>query len=268
MKKIIQLIALFLLTSNIFGQITLEHSYPNGKWQTTMVKLSNSGYKYQWVNVTTGQLKLYNLDHSLFKSMSFPIITGLTGVWIIYVSENTFNLDNDVEFMLYYQEDGNWVNSGVKIINEKGTVIFDKASETPAINSYGGIESIINTPNGTKMILDNHSDSSAKVYSLPGTLIVNAIKNIDMNDHYNKFIETYPNPADNYIKLAYTLPTNIKIAHVSIFDVKGKIVKTYIIDNNYKELLIDTQDFTNGTYFCEIKSDDIKISDSKFIIQK
>jgi len=266
MKKILNLVALVLLTSNLFGQITLVHSYPNGKWQTSMVKLSNSGMKYQWVDVTTGQLKLYNLDHSLFKSLTFPVLTGLTGVWIIYVSETTFNLDADIEFMLYYQEDGNWTNSGTKIINETGTIIFDKLSETPAINSYGGIEAIFNTPSGTKMLLDNHSDNSSKVYSLPGTLIATAIRNIFYDS--NNYLETYPNPAGNYIKLAYTLPTNIKVAKVSIYDIEGKIVKSYTIDNNYKELLLDTQEFNNGMYLCVINSSGMKISDTKFIVQK
>lgn len=91
------------------------------------------------------------------------------------------------------------------------------------------------------------------------------IRNIDYN---NNFLETYPNPAGNYIRLAYTLPTNIKKAIVSIYDVEGKIVKTYNIDNNYKELLIDSHEFSNGAYLCQICSNGMKISDTKFIVQK
>ncbi len=266
MKKIINIVVLVFLTSNLFGQIKLEHSYPNGKWQTSMVKLSNSGIKYQWVDVTTGQVKLYNLDHSLFKSMTFPVLSGKTGVWVVYVSETTFDLDAEVEFMVYYQDDGNWINSVTKIINETGDIILDKASETPAMNSYGDkIEAIFNTTGETKMILDNHSDNALKVYSLPGTLFAAAIKTIDYN---NNFLEIYPNPAVNYIKLAYTLPTNIKVATVSVYDIKGNIVKSYTIDKNYKELLIDTQEFSNGTYLCQIYSNGIKMSDTKFIVQK
>lgn len=266
MKKIFNLLAFVLLTTNVFGQITLEHSYPNGKWQTSMVKLSNSGMKYQWVDVTTGQLKLYNLDHSLFKSMTFPVATGLTGTWVIYVTETTFDLDSEVEFMVYYQEDGNWTNSSTKIINENGTVILDKTGETPAINSYGGIETIFNTANGTKMILDNHNDGASKVYSLPGTLIATSIKSEDYYNNYN--FDAYPNPAESYIKLAYTLPPSIKEANVSIYDMEGKVVKSYTIGNNYKELIIDTQEFSNGIYLCQINSNGMKISDTKFIVQK
>jgi hypothetical protein len=41
MKKNIYLVALVLMTSNLFAQITLEHSYPNGKWETARVKDSS-----------------------------------------------------------------------------------------------------------------------------------------------------------------------------------------------------------------------------------
>lgn len=265
MKKFINLVVFVLLTSNLFAQITLEHSYPNGKWQTSMVKLSNSGMKYQWVDVTTGQLKLYNLDHSLFKSMTFPVLATTTYTQVAYVSETTFNLDTDVEFMVYYQNDGNWINSVTKIINETGVLILDKPNETPSTNNFASVYgAIFNTAAGTKMILDNHSDNTSKVYSLPGTLLITGIKN---NDYNNNLLEAYPNPAGNYIKLAYTLPTKIKEAIVSIYNIEGKIVKTYTIDNNYKELLIDTQEFSNGTYLCQIQSSGIKIASTKFIVQ-
>lgn len=267
MKKIINLVTLVFMTSNLFAQITLEHSYPNGKWQTSIVKLSNSGMKYQWVNVSTGELKLYNLDHSLFKSMTFPVLANMSNTEVAYVSETTFDLDANVEFMVYYQDDNNWINSITKIIDESGVVILNATSETPSINTYDGIHgAIFNTPSGTKMILDNHSDSAAKVYSLPGTLVATAIKVPDYIN--NNFLKSYPNPSENYIYLAYTFPSNIKEALVSIYNIEGKVVKTYTIDNNYKELHIDTQEFKNGTYICQIQSNGLKIASTKFIVQK
>ena len=266
MKKIINLVALVFLTSNLFSQITLEHSYPNGKWETSIVNLSNSGMKYQWVDVAAGVLKLYNLDHSIFKSVTFPVVASMTNIEVAYVSETTFDLDGNIEFIVYYQDDNNWINSITKIIDESGSILLDASSETPSFNTYDGkYGAIFNTPSGTKMILDNHSDNASKIYSLPGTLIVSAIRNIDYN---NSLLETYPNPAGDFIKLAYTLPKNIKEAKVSIYDIEGKIVKTYTIDNNYKELLIDTQQFSNGAYLCQINSNGMKILDTKFIVQK
>lgn len=267
MKKTIIVVALVLLTSNLFAQISLEHSYPNGKWETSMVKLSNSGMKYQWVDVEAGIVKLYNLDHSIYKTMTFPVLENMTNAEVAYVSETTFDLDADLEFMVYYQDDNNWANSVTKIIEESGVIILNAESETPSMNNYEGIYgAIYNTPSGTKMILDNHSDDASKVYSLPGTLFATAI--IDVNYDNNNFLAPYPNPASNYITLAYSLPSSIKEATVSIYDIAGRVIKSYTIDHNYKELLIDTQGFGNGTYLCQIDSNGIKISDTKFIVQR
>jgi hypothetical protein len=266
MKKMIKVVLLVLLTSNLFAQISLENSYPNGKWETSMVKLSNSGMKYQWVDVAAGIVKLYNLDHSIFKTMTFPVVANVS-TEVAYVSETTFDLDAGLEFMVSYSDDNNWSNSVTKIVEESGVLILNATSETPSINGYEGrYTAIFNTPSGTKMILDNHSDNASKVYSLPGTLVATAIQ--DVNYDNNNFLTPYPNPAGNYIKLAYSLPSSIKEAKVSVYDIEGRIVKSYTVDHNYTEILIDTQGFGNGTYLCQINSDGMKISDTKFIVQR
>lgn len=267
MKIIINLVALVFLATSAFAQITLEHSYPNGKWQTSIIKLANSGMKYQWVDASAGELKLYNLNHSLFKSMTFPVLASATNTEVAYVSETTFDLDANIEFMVYYQDDNNWVNSETKIIDESGAIILNATSETPSINTYDGIYgAIFNTPGGTKMILDNHADNASKVYSLPGTLVATSVNNLDYIK--NDFLQSYPNPAGEFIHLAYTLPANVKEAQVLIYNNEGKILKTYTIDNNYKELLIDTREFSNGTYLCHIQSNSDNIAVTKFIVQK
>ena len=61
---------------------------------------------------------------------------------------------------------------------------------------------------------------------------------------------------------------NIKEARVSIFNSVGAIIKTYYIDHNYKELLIETTDLKNGIYYCQIDSDGRKISSTEFIVGK
>lgn len=267
MKKLIIILSCILLTINSIGQINFEYSYPNGKLKTTIIKLSNSGLKYQWVDVSTGQIKLYNLDHTIFKTMSFPVLAGMTGVYVAYVSENTFDTDNEIEYMVYYQDDFNWVNSATKIVNENGTIILDKVGEIPAFSMTGDeIAAIFNTPNGTKMILDSYNDNSAKVYSLPGTLVATNLKNVENN--FNNSLFAFPNPANTYIKMAYTLPANIKEANVSIFDVEGKLVKVYTIDHNFNELLIETDNWNSGIYFCQINSNGKNISTTEFVVRK
>ncbi|MBK8658268.1 MAG: T9SS type A sorting domain-containing protein [Bacteroidetes bacterium] len=51
-----------------------------------------------------------------------------------------------------------------------------------------------------------------------------------------------------------------KEATVSVYNIAGEVVRTYTLDSNYKELLIDSLEFSNGTYLCHIQSNDLTIA--------
>lgn len=264
-QKNLFVVFLVLISAKASSQITLEHSYPNGRYKVSIVELSNSGKKYQWVNTSTGELKLYNLDHSLFKSMNFPLASaGQSSVFVYYTSESTFALDSKIEYMVYYLNDINQTNSETKIINEDGTILFSKTGESPT--RYADKETAIhNTINGTKMILDSHNDSTAKIYSLPGTLIATNINKYEFEE--DDFL-MYPNPARNIIKLAYSLPQNVKEATMTIYNSNGAIINKFNIDSNYREILVNTDNYIDGIYYCQVNINNIKASSTKFVIKK
>jgi hypothetical protein len=266
MNKLIISMAMVLFFIESNAQIVLENSYPNGEWSTAMVELSNSGKKYQWLDITNGQIKLYNLNHSIFKTMNFPLAAANQLPFIYYVSENTFDLDAGIEFMVYYWDGNNLLNSETKIINEDGTILFSKIGESPVLEYSDEVASIKNTISGTKMIFNSHNDGSSKVYSLPGTLVATHLKNVNFDE--NNYIQPYPNPANNFIKIAYSLPSSIKEAKVTLYDATGKVIRTYLIDGNYKDLLIDTKELVDGLYLCEINSNGRKISNTEFLVKR
>src|SRR6185312_7447454 len=110
MRKIL---ALLLLVSaiQVKAQITLEHTYANGHSATAMsdfvlVHFSANGYKYASTQQTSsgGVINLYNLNHSLFKSITVPNIPGAQGPTVQYISDSLFNTTtSDIEYMLIYQ---------------------------------------------------------------------------------------------------------------------------------------------------------------------
>lgn len=55
---------------------------------------------------------------------------------------------------------------------------------------------------------------------------------------------------------------------MDVFDMNGKIVKTYKVDNTFNDILIETCDLSSGTYICKISSDKQKLSEIKFVITK
>ena len=265
MKKIITLTFTFLCLQFGFSQITLEHTYSNSSFKMTGINLSNSGFKYQLVNTTTNQVILYNPDHSIFKTMTFGALSGRTTVW--YTSENTFDLDSEVEFMVSYgnRDDGSYTT---RIYNENGTVIFERIGETPVWlcenEPSDAINAIYSTPSGTKMILNSSTD--AKVYSLPGSVPL-ALNEID-NTEFNSEIKLFPNPTrNNKISIAYSLPENVKIGKVIIYSPTGQIVKTFDVDTNFNTIEFNTENLASGTYICEVLGNSKRISTSQFIVQ-
>ena len=269
MKKIITLTFTFLCLQFGFSQITLEHSYPNAANKILGVNLSNSGFKYAVVNEATFQIVLYNSDHSIFKTMPFGGSSSSNVLSVWYISENTFDTDNGVEFLVTY---GFWYdgNALTRVYNEDGTVLFEQTGQSPVwVNEnspHDEIKAIFSTPTGTKLILNSSVDSASKIYSLPGSvpLALNEIPNV--NQDYD--IRLFPNPAkNNKISIAYTLPENVKIGKVNIYNTVGQIVKTFDVDNNFSTIELNTENLASGTYICEVLGNSKRISTSQFIVQ-
>lgn len=268
MKKIITLTFTLLCLQFGFSQITLEHTYPNLSAKMIGINLSNSGFKYRAINMTTNQVILYNLDHSIFKTMSFGAFAGSGRITIWYISENTFDLDNEVEFMVSYGSIQDGASTmATRIYNENGTVLFERIGETPVWlcenEDSDAVNAIYSTSSGTKMILNSSVD--AKVYSLPGSvpLAINVIN----NPEFSSDIKLFPNPTrNNKISIAYTLPENIKIGKVNIYNTAGQIVKTFNVDSNFSTIELNTENLASGTYICEVLGNSKRISTSQFIV--
>ncbi len=275
MKYLLIILFTAFITHHSNAQITLEQSYADGQG-LSIIKLENSGQKYLQYDLTNQIVKLYNLDHSIFKTISLPTLQPSTQLLSIsYISENLFNSDNLIEILCFKK---NWLpttvtTSGeVKVINENGNVIFSGDSmvvvEQRSTTYYGYDDKcpfIYNTTNGTKMILYSYksSDKEFKVYSLPGTLVASIKQINDINLQQLPF----PNPTNNNITIAYQLPLN-KQGKLIINDLSGKIILEYSIDNTFDNVIIETNSLASGNYFFSIYSDNQKLSTGKFVVTK
>lgn len=96
------LAVLAAISSN--AQINLENTYNVSAVNSglTIVQLANSGYKYVLTEPTLYQVKLYNINHSLWKTIPVPTISGYSLLGVMHISENLFNLDAQVECVVYY----------------------------------------------------------------------------------------------------------------------------------------------------------------------
>ena len=174
-------------TYNIFGTYAEMN-------QLLMIKFEISGERYVKVNRCGKVIEIYNLNHSLVKTISLTGVTLANGVVgdILYLSETLFDTDPAIEFM-YTVGGGNYYITN--IYKENGSLIF---SDTGSVMVYPNYEMqqypIYNTSQGTIMIL-SYLNGQAKVFSLAGTLSANIEQaNGQLMQQSGTFSNLYPKP--------------------------------------------------------------------------
>ncbi len=105
--------------------------------------------------------------------------------------------------------------------------------------------------------------------SLPPVDISTIIK-YNSKDITNIDIKTYPNPVKDFGNISYKLPTNSSVT-INLYDIYGKKITNILTNTNAKkgsyELLFNTQNISNGVYFCRFLINN-KIFTKKIIINK
>jgi ligand-binding sensor domain-containing protein len=80
----------------------------------------------------------------------------------------------------------------------------------------------------------------------------NGLLSTDAHSKTMDDIILFPNPANDFITLK--MPDGLQNSTVNIFDIQGKKIKTYSINNNRERL--DVSAFPSGIYLVKIQSDE------------
>ncbi len=265
-------LAIALLHCMAFGQITLEHTYPNaGYWssysQLMMVDLEVSGMSYVQIDRATKEIKLYHLDHTLFKTVSYsaaPQPPYPYMIYIMYISEHLFDQDEGLEYMYVdplFQ--GDYLT---QVYNEDGSLLLDEPGAYPMVLSTSPTQQlpIYNTDEGTKLIL-SHRDSTARVYSLGGTLSVGL--STAANGQLQEFTNTaklFPNPTSSLIH--FTLASALQQeAELTISDNAGRVVKTVSIARGTSQVAQDVSDLPDGLYLYRLMNNGTRLTSGTFV---
>lgn len=264
MKKYL-LPVLLLWVMSIFCQITLEHDYSNG--QINYTHLKNSGEKYYLLDRTGLSLKLYNIDHSLYKDVSVPVaFDGYLPLFAYVVSEDLFTLNGEICFVCVYMHatDNTY----------KARVVSETAGILLEIENANYANAIQTDNDGAKLITWHYSttglEMSSKVYSVPGS--VHQVT--DIGDGWEALPQTvkldpaYPNPSNGTITINYKLPLSENIGKIIIYDLAGRKVSEYLVDKTFNNLKISTDKLSSGTYLYVLQAGDFKSQPSKFTVVK
>lgn len=248
-----------LLAISAKSQITLEHSYPSpvsNMIYIYTVNLANSGYKYAVEDYSNKQVRLYNLDHSLWKTIQLTMPAGATWGNVYNISETLFNSDGEVEVGYNYH-----ITSPAEyefvVISETGSIIT-------TIHDCSGVSIKSTGANGWKIIaqIGTGALGTFDIYSLPGTMpsAVHEDKDIQDNSGY-----AFPNPAKNNITIPYQLPAGCSKGELVIYNIMGIEMMRYQIDNTFNNLIINVSSLNSGTYIYKTFANN-SISDSKVFI--
>jgi hypothetical protein len=260
MKKSILLLVLLFLVVTSRAQILLEKPYTAS---TSLTELAVSGYKYYLMDVVTKQCRLYNMDHSPWKTINLSIPVGMYLYDIRYVSEKLFNTDNNVELAyIYYSYDTTllYYTYYTKVVNENGLELLS----IPGC-AYVDVKSA--GTSGTKLLAYVYDYSivlwtlNTLVYSLPGNLPVGGMA-IEGNGSLSR---AFPNPATSLVTIPYQLPEGVDNAEIRLTNAFGQVMKSYKVDRTFRELKVQTADLPKGVYIYQLKTDIGIISTGKLV---
>ena len=282
MKKCF-LFAFMALCINAKAQIILEQTYDTASSETMLVNdqdqlmiinFAVSGERYVRVNRISKTICIYNLSHTLLKTISFAsypsLLTGQAGD-VIYISENLFSTDSKIAFMYDYETLDAFSHAlyHTVILEEDGTVLFSDTCVAAIRPNYEQQQlPIYNTSVGTKMIL-SYRNRQAKVFSLPGTLSqsIQEANNV-LIAAQSSVSNPYPNPNNGSTQIDYAFPPDVNEGEIVFYNLQGMEVKRFKVDKTFSTLLISTKDLAAGTYYYQLQTSAQNSGGKKMVVIK
>ncbi len=290
---------LVLVASSSRAQITLEHTYPSPPG-ISLIQVEDSEWKYISTSTDGSTLLIYNLDHSLEKTIVTPTLAPslhqVYGSVPQFITKKLFSLDGLYDYLIeldqlslvtLHQGDTSspWVvsSSSACIYNENGVQLFSSDSDGE------GASMIFNTERGTKLLLPQQqwtyypgdqynnpnyypSSSGTHVYSLPGKL-PGSIAHSDVNPPTSAIgislpTSAYPNPSNGQVRIEYTLPDGVQTGKLIITDLQGNEVKRYRVGTAFNDILISKSDLASGSYFYKIITEKGESNAKRLVVLK
>ncbi len=249
MKKTAFIILSIAWSLLLNAQIFLENEYEASSC-FNVTKLIDGKTKYYLVINDT--LKIFNLNHTVYKQIQLPQQFIQEDYSVLYVSDKLFDIDSRVEYLLFHISYTGKATVGVKVFNEEGMEIFS-ADDYHIFTEFLGEIPILSTENGVKMILGSWVYNTVRIYSLPGFLPDNIKENINFPNIFG-LSTSYPNPSKEYTRINYRLPKGINDGEIVIFTLNGMELKRFRVDRTLGYLIVTTNDLPAGTYLYHLQT--------------
>ncbi len=258
MKKFLLILILTSFTRLSQAQITLEHDYPSS---ATLTELALSGWKYYLMDVANNQCRIYQMNHTLWKTVSLSVPSGMYLYDVRLVSETLFNSDSKVEMAyIYYSYDTTlfYYTYYMKVVNEDGAVLLSVPGCAYADVKTAGTY-------GTKLLAYVYDYSivnwtvNTLVYSLPGTPVSAG----DQPGTDAAYALPFPNPAGSFVNI----PRGPSAGHgsVDLLNPSGQRMRTVPIDERRGTVTIPLNGLPAGMYFYRLSDTSGATGQGRFI---
>lgn len=261
MRKLLFTSFLSLSFVLVFGQINPENTY---SYSGTYAKLSVSGNKFYLMDVLLSQTRIYNSNHTPWKTINLPVPAGNYLYDIKHLSEGLFTSDNSLSlaYVYYiYDETNAYYTFNARIIKENGTELL-------SIPGCQYIEIMDLGSDGVKMVAYCFDYSlspytvQTRIYSLPGTLMSAENPSLPI-----KAGLPYPNPAISHTTIPYGLPAGIQSGSIKVSDMQGRVVDQQILNRNAESITLPTDGYRPGLYNYSIESGNQRFESGRFIVK-
>ena len=287
MKKHILLLLVILLSAfNSNAQMTLAHTYLG--IDPIIVNLTHYGKKYAVAQNVGKTLELYNLNHTLWKTITLPTLPNYSNACIYVtrfslndywsnslsslVTDNLFNSDSLIEVIGFYNNPG--VQGGVMVVmNENGTIL-DSVSHVSSASTVKLQNPAPNIYVLTVQIYTGVYPPTINVYNLPGTIPCEtcngpmAIQKTEEPQNFGTVSDPIPNPTSGNTKIEYMLPLYVPSGEIDMYDTEGRIVRKYKVTAANTSISIDASELSAGTYYYNLKAGESFTTAKKLLVIK
>ncbi len=258
MKHALSLFVLIFSGLTLSAQVTLEQTY---SYSGTLTEIDEGEYKYYVMDVPMNQCRIYNEDHSLYKTVNLSVPEGYYLYDVKFVSRKTFNTDESIELLyIYYKVDViNTYNVnvyGMKVVNESGTVLLSLTD--------GGYAELVKGSDGVKLLAyqyvfyDYYYLVYTNVYALGGTT-----KSASLQPQ-NK-LSIYPNPANGLLNIDVDPVLVGNGGTLEISDISGRKLVRQPLLPGINRVDLERVNAPAGAYFLNIIPVEGEMVTDKFI---
>jgi hypothetical protein len=252
--KFLTLVILFLVFMDtgmtVNAQPSLEYTYPVS---TSICHLEQSGDKYFTMDVTNMQCRIYNMDHSLYRTINLSVPADYYLYNIQHVSEHMFNQDDLIEFVYIYSkynptETSYYYSYETRVINENGLEVL----KIPG----AGYTEILETQDGSRKFLVYVYD----FYQVPATTqtMVYSLADEPMKSgpiqQQHRLGNPWPNPSRGAINIPVNLPPDAGPGTLILYNMQGQEVLRQAVDGDQEFIILPDGVLIPGTYVLKLKS--------------